>query len=665
MNLKTLLVYVIFIAAELNACAEGLTASDSKKTREMETNQTNAMQNLEIQNIETRERTEEARKRHDAARKAHQIEEFERVAVTAILSQSVEKSKLLFELGALIKLSETAVSFSQHRYAKSFLDDAIRCYQNYPTEKYSSYGGYTTALIRLVLQLSENGLDERFDKVARRSELSCTDEQFRTRRDRAFMSSFSPAMKERVVARLIEIRKELSSKTGLSCESLESELLNLTRKNPYSPRTFSHNRTSEDAPDLAEQFESIRKSIDTISKFASIIESSDDLNSSELEVINAYNEGPSSFQKLILNTRYISIARVYLAKQSTDAKTSLYAQRADKALRNAIDTITDTGLSGSKIRPTMEKLRDYYKSVQKLTEAESIYRYALKVVAAKVTPEAVRFTSTLRTDTAELILERASLVPTQDEANELCDEAADLFKGPEIPDAQKDSFNLLRNSYLLRRTLDKYPAIKDLDIPKGPIIFDRETGAALQGSIHAYADGRPIALGSNSDISVIGNGTGYFKILLDGETFAEKALKRIELKDLEEADKLLVLALRAEPSASNFALLSECWLMEGKVSQAYQAASIALDLDQNNAHAAALLILAQRKQGTQTDITSKVARLAKFDLDDSKLDAFDSALLKLALGKNKEAERAFIKLTPKKSPAYRTKFFSGIARSNK
>ena len=146
----------------------------------------------------------------------------------------------------------------------------------------------------------------------------------------------------------------------------------------------------------------------------------------------------------------------------------------------------------------------------------------------------------------------------------------------------------------LKKLLTKYPALSELDVIDGKVEYvepGRENTGSRGGGI---SDGKPISIRGPNSIVVLGNGDGSHRIILDGLRLVDIAARELKQNKLNRAEDVATAAVRANPNSEAFALIGQIWYRRKKLESAWQACSMALDLDGNNKEAMNLKVRLDR-----------------------------------------------------------------------
>lgn len=207
-----------------------------------------------------------------------------------------------------------------------------------------------------------------------------------------------------------------------------------------------------------------------------------------------------------------------------------------------------------------------------------------------------------------------------------------------------------------RTMLAKYPAIANLNLITGPIVYSEkpDTRSPMMSS-GIEADGREIRVdGVSSDVTE-SYGDGTMRIMLDGLRLTDKALISFEEGDLERAERILVAALKADPDSETFGLLAECWYFQGKLTEALQACDLALEFDVSNGHAVAIRQLITKKLGRTSVLSEADNRALKSSIGaNANVEKLTAALSYFVLKKHASAERLFNDILKKHPQSWRT-----------
>ncbi|HNN64142.1 MAG TPA: tetratricopeptide repeat protein, partial [Candidatus Obscuribacter sp.] len=187
-----------------------------------------------------------------------------------------------------------------------------------------------------------------------------------------------------------------------------------------------------------------------------------------------------------------------------------------------------------------------------------------------------------------------------------------------------------------------------------------EQPASIAGLV---LDGRTVRIIGPHSIIMTDKGNGRQSILMDGQTFTDKAMAKLDTGKLSDAEQLFVLALRADPDSDAFGLLGECWYLQGNIENALQASSMALEVNKENAHAAAIQRLCLNSLKYPEKLGTDNAPLLKVAIaPDSSEKPMTVAISLLALGKLKEAKLSFSKILKKYPGSFRASTFKSKCR---
>jgi len=337
---------------------------------------------------------------------------------------------------------------------------------------------------------------------------------------------------------------------------------------------------------------------------------------------------------------------------------------ADKYLRKAVSTASNTtSVDLSPFAAVLSRLRIVYEDSQSFTKAESLYDYVLNRLT-KTTVTDVTQHADIKMSFAELLLSHERHLTDKNQSAKLKKKAMGLFDECLQRSTNPAKAGSSIEDIKLRRIIaTKYPALVKLDLPNGAIDYEESTEEQPGSRMGAICDGRTVQINGVNSIVIRGKDNGRLSIVMDGQTFTDKALAALDTGKLSEAERLFVQALRADPDSENFGLLGECWYLQGKNENALQASSMALEINKGNAHAAAIQRLCMdalkypKRNVTDTEPLLKVAIAP-----DSSEKPMTVAISLLALGKSKEAKQSFTDLLNKNPGSFRASTFKSKCR---
>lgn len=541
------------------------------------------------------EAQEEAQQKKLAQRKRYLVS-LEKSIDRLILATPERKLNTYEYILALLEMERTARALNQEEGIKYFFDKAFRYFQTYTPR--SDYDAPTRSLILGLAEFEGTDLVERLEKVANYTEPFCCNGSYREFRDSEFLricrnENSSIAMLEK----LIEIREKYETKTGIDAKSLRARFPKTYRvaekQRDFVSSFSSHVRfVDKTSPKLSEEFAAASETSVSVEEILTLIEAKKFVESesrvSKLEEEITKRGCSEDFNKRLFRNQYLAVVDSYTAQGNLSL--------ADKYFRKALSTGYDTTDGAVLFKEALSKLAAAHEKASQFAEAKSLYELVLEDAVRKVDEEnkeisraAAVATGDIKMKFAELLMAEARTQVSKSDSSELQKRANKLFEECAGTSSGKSNSQHLYGNVRLRQMLASiYPALVKLDLPHGDIVYEEGDGSS--GSVlGGVSDGnRTIRIIGPKNISVNGMPDGRQSILMDGQTFLDKARSQFKSGSLGNAENLFVMALRAEPEADTFRMLGECWYKMGKKADAFQAASMALELDPRNSKAAAL-----------------------------------------------------------------------------
>ncbi len=488
-----------------------------------------------------------------------------------ILSKLESQSKSQNYIRDLLSMADTAESLGQLDEAKQYVDKAIENFK-----PYDSGIELDSSIRNLVNQLNYfDGLDysSRWEKVARISEPFCANENFRRIRDEALLPRRTYA--ERDVAKiekLIDIRNEFKTTTGINSESLQRALpLKTLPKN----KTLWKNcfLSTSDSNHINVPNAEIKLLFELSSKTQSI---------AELIIANAnsneFTEAQSEFANFELIASKWAVGdtfknsllySLYLLGTEASLQQGNLSQ-AERNLRQAIGTIGDTYINHS---------RPIVKCLAQIGSDQSLYELAVQKLEHLKSSDSADYCE-LKTRLAEILLNKARSLGDTIAASELKTRAAKLFDEISRENKSRKMYKISDADLKLRQLIaSKYPSLVNLDLMSGVVEYQGDVKNATFGGIVGY---REMRINGADSIEIRGLPEGRTTVVIDGETLTTKANNLLKKGKLPQAEKLFISALRADPNSENFALISDCWYRQNRYQNAFEASSLALELDASN-----------------------------------------------------------------------------------
>lgn len=599
------------------------------------------------------------------AKENHDQESISKTAKELILAAPHRQARMSAYILAMLKMSHTATNLGQRSSAQSYMDKAIECYATYRPQ--TDYDACTRILISQLRELGGSQFEERLEKVARRSELFCNNEDYRRKRDDAFIDLCrGEDSKIAMLEKLIDIRKEQQPSTGVDPESLRRRLPNSYRGEgqhkalaEYFPSP-SNNYTDRPNSTIETELNETSQALIKVEQVLTSIGAKDTKQSEhlikELEQETVNSPCPKSFQKAILQSQYLAIAEGYLEQGSVAS--------ANDFFRKAIDTVSDTTtIELTPFAAILSRFRITYEASEAFPKVESLYDYVLNRLE-RITINDITAVTDIKMSFAEVLLNHERHLQDKSQGAALKKKAEGLF----AECLQRTTNQIKADSSIekirLRRILaTKYPALVKLDLPNGAIDYEEhavEQPASIAGLV---LDGRTVRIIGPHSIIMTDKGNGRQSILMDGQTFTDKAMAKLDTGKLSDAEQLFVLALRADPDSDAFGLLGECWYLQGNIENALQASSMALEVNKENAHAAAIQRLCLNSLKYPEKLGTDNAPLLKVAIaPDSSEKPMTVAISLLALGKLKEAKLSFSKILKKYPGSFRASTFKSKCR---
>jgi tetratricopeptide (TPR) repeat protein len=553
---------------------------------------------------------QEEKEQRQLAQMKHNESQVATATCSLILASPQKFSQQSHYLMSLLEMARTAASLGQKATAQSYTDKAIACYQTYTPE--ANYDNCTRILISQLRVFTGLQFQDRIELIARRSELFCINESFERERDDNFIDLMSePDAKIAMTERLIAIREELGTKSTNPLKHLMQRLpKNYKGKGQYkqlSEFTIDPRRFYSDKPDtqVASLFVASAQAITDTEKVVGFIRTNDfDQSEKLIDQLDIQLASSSktdtasfsnSFNKVIKYSQHCAFAQGYLEQGSS--------KFADKSLRLAISNLSQSDVADLEMSDLRElepllkllsQLRAIYESSQQFEQLESLYDFALSKLE-KIKLKDTKPISEIKMRLAEILLNHERHEANKQHGTKLKQRASQLFSESTKAPANRDmAGGSLADIQLRREIAIKYPALIKLDLSNGAIVYEEPDGR--QGSrMGGIADGRKLHISGPSSITVIGQGGGRQKILLDGQTLAQKARIQLQAGNLPLAENILTSALRADPNSENFGLLAHCWYRQKRFEEALQAASMALETNSNNKQAAQILRSCQKR----------------------------------------------------------------------
>lgn len=570
--------------------------------------------------------------------------------VLIAMSQGANKPLKLTD--ALVNFARTATEMQQLPAARAILDRAIRAYCSYGP--ISEYDGCTVSLINQLVIFPDEEIGERLRKVATRSEPFCDDGNFQGSRDAAFNDLIMQYREDQQIALLrimIDIRERHSKGPKISSKIWQDRLKyvetefakhpgNSSRLNSWNARERS--LTNRVIPGISEHFDASLNAISEMERLMHQLDSTSARNTSLIADWKSFvlelNCEPE-LKQMLRFAGCLAIANGYLKKSAP----KLAADSIHEGMNNLLDT--DLGC----ITNSLAGLRSAAELDHDFVLAELAYQQALDELAAAQTINPTAMLE-LKLSLAELLMNHQRALSDQEKAREYRERAAKLFDECEANRFDKDRVpeSYSKTKMAVRRMIAmKYPALQKLDLPHGEIIYlEIDANKELENYIEIGSRG---IIGRGPGEITLGN---TIEILVDGRTLDEKSFEQLDAGHLAEAEKILIAALRAKPTAATFAMLGECWLLKKERGSALQACLVALDLDSRNALAIALKQLIRGAARTdKTETFTLRAALAK----NSKENAVTQALCLVALHKNMQARQILMQYLRKHPKSYLAK----------
>lgn len=608
---------------------------------------------------------QQQKQQRELAKANRDQESITKATTEMILAAPHKQARMSAYILTLLNVSSTASKFGQRSIAQSYLDKAIECYLTYKPQP--DYDACTRSLIHQLREFGGSQFQERMEKVAKRSELFCNTESFQRERDNAFIDLCrGEDSKIAMLEKLINIREELQPTTGIDPKSLRTRLpKSYQDKGQHKdiaecfPRP-DNNYADKTNPMTATLLNASSQASTKVEQVLASISAKETRQSEqllkELEQESGKGPCPESFHKAILQAQYLAIADGYLEQ-------GIFAS-ADKYLRKAVSTASNTtSVDLSPFAAVLSRLRIVYEDSQSFTKAESLYDYVLNRLT-KTTVTDVTQHADIKMSFAELLLSHERHLTDKNQSAKLKKKAMGLFDECLQRSTNPAKAGSSIEDIKLRRIIaTKYPALVKLDLPNGAIDYEESTEEQPGSRMGAICDGRTVQINGVNSIVIRGKDNGRLSIVMDGQTFTDKALAALDTGKLSEAERLFVQALRADPDSENFGLLGECWYLQGKNENALQASSMALEINKRNAHATAIQRLCMdalkypKRNVTDTELLLKVAIAP-----DSSEKPMTVAISLLALGKSKEAKQSFTDLLNKNPGSFRASTFKSKCR---
>jgi hypothetical protein len=367
----------------------------------------------------------------------------------------------------------------------------------------------------------------------------------------------------------------------------------------------------------------------------------------------------AAFDKALLHWQYLAISNAYIDHKATKS--------ADDILRKAVDTIPDTSkYDTSAMLALLSKLRKAYEGGRDFQPAESLYEHVLDRLG-KVSIEDATALSEIKMSLAEILLahektsvDKKAIAALKKKSERLFDESI-RSHNPKTVKAGASAADIK-----LRRIIaTRYPSLVKLDLANGPVVYeeDLDRPGTRGGGI---CDGREVLLNGPFDVAIIGKGDGRLEIRLNGQTLSDKAISKMDKGELSAAENTFVAALRADPASESFSMLGECWYLQEKIENALEASSMALELDNRNAHAAAIQRLCRSDLKQASDKNRETDSLLNAAIAaDSPEKPMTVALSLMAVGKPKVAVHILSNILKKEPGSYRASAFKAKCRQLK
>ncbi|HEY9732831.1 MAG TPA: tetratricopeptide repeat protein [Drouetiella sp.] len=571
-----------------------------------------------------------------------------------LIAMSKSETKPLKLTDSLVDFATAATEMKQITAARALIDRAIRAYCSYGP--LSEYDGGTVPLINNLNIFPYEQIGERLRTVAMRSEPFCDDGvgNFQQNRDAAFnnlIMQYEPEQQIVLLQTMIEVRKRQSKSPKISSKLWRDRLQYVeteVAKNPAAvsrPNSSGARRLSLSnrfIPGISEQFDTSLDAISTMEHLTHQLDSASERNTSSLadwrNFVHDLNCEPALKQMLRFSGA-LAIANTYLHKSEP--------KLAADCIHEAVSNLPDTNLDC--LIDSLESLRSAAELNHDFLLAESAYDQVLDKLAPA---QSVEPTSTLelKLSLAELLMNHQRALSDKEKTRQYQERADKLFVECESHRFDKDTVPELysKTKMAVRRLIAmKYPALQKLDLPHGEIIY-REIGP--DKTIENYIEiGERGIIGRGPNEMTLGH---TIEILIDGRTLAEKSFEQLDAGNLTEAEKIIIAALRAKPTAENFAMLGECWYLKNEKSNALQACLMALDMDSRNTLAIALKHIIRGAASTSKAETMILrAKLKKNNKD----HAVTQALCLVALHDKAQARQILMQYFRKQPKSYLAK----------
>lgn len=573
--------------------------------------------------------------------------------VNTILAVSRKESQTSDYILALLHLSTTAKQCGQLSLSKDFTDKAIGAYLTYTPR--ADHDTCTRMVIQHLRDFDGVDFQNRVEKVAKRSELFCDDETFQNYRDNVFLENLHGDAKIAMLEELIKIRQQTNHRSYDPVNSLMRELPKSYKGRGHykelaaytiDPRSLLLAKPIPN-PITAEQLE---QSAQFLSKTERILDAVKARNFDQSEtLIEELNQNHSkrsrsaSFKKTIISALYDAIAESYFDQSEL--------LLAEKYLRKSLDMMPNSEpVDLAPAISLLSKLRGCYESLNQFHPIEALYKHAIQSGIQNRFNDSSQI-SEVKMSLAEVLLNHSRNQTNKTISKALESKANELFDESRRKAAKGANAGKTAEDIKIRHILaQRYPKLTKLDLSSGTVICDPDS----DGRNAVVCDDKRVCLKGNHSIAIKGKGNGRLDVRIDGQTLTEKAIDILEKGNPDKCEKLLTSALRADATSEAFGLLGECWYLQGNNEDALQASSMALELNSNNAHAAAIQTLC-RNDSTRSSQLNPITKslLLSAVSNNSGEKPITVAICLFALGRQKQATAALSDILKRTPDSYR------------